>query len=58
MPNVSAEQKRRTLAVLEKAIEVGSPIQVGRLWGIGEEIARRHEIEEHNRMREQREEAG
>lgn len=44
--NVSEEKKKRVLDVLEIAINVGSQFQIGRLYGIGEQIARQHEEEE------------
>ncbi len=49
MQGVSTEQKERVLEVLEIALQVGSPLQVGRLWGIGEQIARGHEEEQGRR---------
>ena len=45
MQVVSAEQKKRVLEVLEVAIQVGTHLQIGRLWGIGEQMARGHEEE-------------
>ena len=45
MQVVSAEQKKKVLKVLEVAIQVGTPLQIGRLWGIGEQMARGHEEE-------------
>ena len=45
MQVVSAEQKKRVLEVLEVAIQVGTALQIGRLWGIGEQMARGHEEE-------------
>ena len=45
MQVVSAEQKKKVLEVLEVAIQVGTPLQIGRLWGIGEQMARGHEEE-------------
>lgn len=49
MSEVTIEQKKRVLDVLEIAIQVGSPIQIGRLWGIGEQMARSHEEEQGKR---------
>ena len=46
MQVVLAEQKKRVLKVLEVAIQVGTPLQIGRLWGIGEQMARGHEEEQ------------
>ena len=46
MQVVSAEQKKKVLEVLEVAIQVGTPLQIGRLWGIGEQMARGHEEEQ------------
>lgn len=51
---VSDEQIKRTLDALEKAIEVGTPFQLGRLCGIGEEIARVHEEEVVKKLQAQR----
>lgn len=45
MKKASDEQIKRTFNALEKAMEVGTPFQLGRLCGIGEEIARLHEEE-------------
>jgi len=52
MQGVSTEQKERVLEVLEVALRVGSPLQIGRLWGIGEQIARGHEEERRKEVKE------
>lgn len=54
MPKVSAEQKRRTLEALEIAIKVGTPFQLGTLYGQGLEIARAHELRERGSEHEAR----
>lgn len=54
MQGVSTEQKERVLGVLEIALQVGSPLQIGRLWGMGEQIARGHEEERRKRGTDKR----
>lgn len=54
MKKASNEQIKRTFNVLEKAIRVGTPFQLGRLCGIGEEIARAHEEEVVKKLQAQR----
>lgn len=53
MQGVSTEQKERVLGVLEIALQVGSPLQIGRLWGMGEQIARGHEEERRKEVKQE-----
>ena len=46
MSKASVEQKKKTLAMLEKAIEVGDAFQIGVLFGEGYAIAAMHHEKE------------
>lgn len=46
MPDISDDEKITALNAFEKAIRVGTPMQIGRLWGECEAITWMHEERE------------